>query len=45
MEDWGTLENESIDDNITEVDVELNKDNIGEWLKQTRGEKEEAVQD
>ena len=42
MDDWGTLEQELVDDNITEVDVELNKDLIGDWLKQMRGEVESA---
>lgn len=39
MDDWGTLEQELLDDNITEVDVELNKDMIGEWLKQMQIDK------
>ncbi|OCL10318.1 hypothetical protein AOQ84DRAFT_256489, partial [Glonium stellatum] len=36
MQDWGSLEQELVDDNITETDVELNKDYIVEWLKKTR---------
>ncbi|EON62359.1 hypothetical protein W97_01581 [Coniosporium apollinis CBS 100218] len=38
MEDWGSLEKELVDDNITEVDVELNKDYIAEWLKTRESE-------
>ncbi|KAI9690361.1 MAG: hypothetical protein M1822_009323 [Bathelium mastoideum] len=40
MGDWGALEQELVDDRITEVDVELNKDEIAEWVKQTCGEDE-----
>ena len=36
MEYWRSLEKELVDDDITEVDVELNKDYITEWLKKTR---------
>lgn len=38
MEDWGSLEKELVDDNITEVDVELNKDYIAEWLESRKSE-------
>ena len=38
MEDWGALERELIDDAITEVDVELNKDMIQVWLQQMQAE-------
>ncbi|KAF2790086.1 hypothetical protein K505DRAFT_206201, partial [Melanomma pulvis-pyrius CBS 109.77] len=37
MDDWITLEQELVDDNITEVDVETNRDEIEEWLEYIRG--------
>jgi hypothetical protein len=36
MEDWGQLEKELVDDNITEVDVELNREHISKWLQKLR---------
>lgn len=32
LNEWGSLEKELLDDSITEVDVELNRDSIRDWL-------------
>lgn len=34
LDDWETLENELIDENISEVDVKINKREIFEWLEE-----------
>ena len=44
MEDSGTLESELVDDNITVVDEESDKDKIREWLQRIREEDTEVDQ-
>lgn len=45
VKEWGKLERELVDDNITEFDVELNKDKIGAWLEQIREGNESGLRD
>jgi hypothetical protein len=44
MGDWGKLEKELIDDNITEVDVELNRGYISQWLKVAQSDAAKTIQ-